>query len=325
MKIFIKEKVKIMVAVLFIIAAAIMHTEFVLANVNSASLPEIKNITVYDGEVRTVVKTRGNTFKDVLDSLSQPLRMHDTYWTSTEKLKDGAVLYVERSVPVTIIENDKEKIIYTTQQTVQGAVNDAGYDWRKMMPLEDGLSKVHENMKIHMVPYTARNVVREESVPAGYTMWYDSSLAPDEVVVIQEGTPERRRLEIEEFISDGKVIHESVFKVETLEAGVKGIARTGKRDGAVGWVTTMNATAYHPNDGGGDGITATGTKAGYGTVAVDPSVIPLGSKLYIPQYGEAIAADTGGAIVGHKIDLCMESYEECYQFGRRDVQVFINY
>ena len=156
-------------------------------------------------------------------------------------------------------------------------------------------------------------------------MWYDSSLAPDEVVVIQEGTPERRRLEIEEFISDGKVIHESVFKVETLEAGVKGIARTGKRDGAVGGVTTMNATAYHPNDGGGDGITATGTKAGYGTVAVDPSVIPLGSKLYIPQYGEAIAADTGGAIVGHKIDLCMESYEECYQFGRRDVQVFINY
>ena len=132
MKIFIKEKVKIMVAVLFLIAAAIMHTEFVLANVNPASLPEIKNITVYDGEVRTVVKTRGNTFKDVLDSLSQPLRMHDTYWTSTEKLKDGAVLYVERSVPVTIIENDKEKIIYTTQQTVQGAVNDAGYDWRKM-------------------------------------------------------------------------------------------------------------------------------------------------------------------------------------------------
>ena len=80
-----------------------------------------------------------------------------------------------------------------------------------------------------------------------------------------------------------------------------------------------------PWDGGGDGITATGTKAGYGTVAVDPNVIPLGSKLYIPQYGEAIAADTGGAIVGHKIDLCMESYEECYQFGRRDVQVFINY
>ena len=87
-----------MVAVLFLITAAIMHTEFVLANVNPASLPEIKNITVYDGEVRTVVKTRGNTFKDVLDSLSQPLRMHDTYWTSTEKLKDGAVLYVERSV-----------------------------------------------------------------------------------------------------------------------------------------------------------------------------------------------------------------------------------
>mgnify|MGYP006913010680 CR=1 FL=1 len=84
-------------------------------------MPEIKNITVYDGEVRTVVKTRGNTFKDVLDSLSQPLRMHDTYWTSTEKLKDGAVLYVERSVPVTIIENDKEKIIYNNTTDCSGS------------------------------------------------------------------------------------------------------------------------------------------------------------------------------------------------------------
>lgn len=325
MKIFIKEKVKIMVAVLFLIAAAIMHTEFVLAKMDSNSLPGIKNITVYDGGVRTVVKIRGGTFKDVLDLPPHSLKPYDVYWTSTKEVKDGAVLYVERSVPVTIIENNKEKTIYTTQQTVQGVVNAAGYDWRKMMPLENGLSKVYKNMKIHLVPYMIRNVVREESASSGYTMWYDSSLASDEVVVVQREMPRRRRLQVEEFISDGKVIRESVFKAEILQAGVRGIARTGRKEGTVGWVMTMSATAYHPNDGGGNGITATGTKAGYGTVAVDPSVIPLGSKLYIPQYGEAIAADTGGAIVGHKIDLCMESYEECYQFGRRDVQVFINY
>ena len=70
-------------------------------------------------------------------------------------------------------------------------------------------------------------------------------------------------------------------------------------------VMTMEATAYLPGDGGGAGITATGIPATYGVAAVDPSVIPLGSRLYIPGYGEAVAADTGGAIYGYRIDLCM--------------------
>ena len=88
-------------------------------------------------------------------------------------------------------------------------------------------------------------------------------------------------------------------------------------------VITMEATAYLPSDGGGAGITATGIPATYGVAAVDPSVIPLGSRLYIPGYGEAIAADTGGAIYGYRIDLCMESYSEAMNFGRRDVTVYV--
>ncbi len=86
---------------------------------------------------------------------------------------------------------------------------------------------------------------------------------------------------------------------------------------------TMRASAYLPSDGGGAGITATGMAARRGVVAVDPNVIPLGSRLYIPGYGEAIAADTGGAIVGNTIDLCMESYDEAIQFGRRSVEVYV--
>ena len=85
----------------------------------------------------------------------------------------------------------------------------------------------------------------------------------------------------------------------------------------------MHASAYLPSDGGGSGITASGIPARRGVVAVDPNVIPLGSRLYIPGYGEAIAADTGGAIVGQKIDLCMESYDEAIQFGRRNVEVYV--
>ena len=88
-------------------------------------------------------------------------------------------------------------------------------------------------------------------------------------------------------------------------------------------VMSMEATAYLPGDGDGRGITSIGIPATYGVVAVDPSIIPLGSRLYIPGYGMAIAADTGGAIVGYCIDLCMESYAEAMDFGRRVVTVYV--
>ena len=88
-------------------------------------------------------------------------------------------------------------------------------------------------------------------------------------------------------------------------------------------VYTMEATAYLPTDGSGSGTTAMGIPATYGVVAVDPDVIPLGKHVYIPGYGTAIAADTGGAIRGERIDLCMESYGQAMNFGRRDVTVYV--
>lgn len=86
---------------------------------------------------------------------------------------------------------------------------------------------------------------------------------------------------------------------------------------------TMEATAY-----AGHGTTAMGLKPvrdpnGISTIAVDPKVIPLGSKCYIPGYGYAIASDTGGAIKGNKIDLYMNSEEECFSWGRRKVTLHL--
>ena len=88
-------------------------------------------------------------------------------------------------------------------------------------------------------------------------------------------------------------------------------------------VMGMEATAYLPTDGSAEGITAMGIPATYGIVAVDPAIIPLGSRVYIPGYGEALAADTGGAIYGYRIDLCMEDYWQAMDFGRRNVTVFV--
>lgn len=88
---------------------------------------------------------------------------------------------------------------------------------------------------------------------------------------------------------------------------------------------SMVATAYYAGGGGinGSGITATGLRARKGLVAVDPKVIRLGTKLYIEGYGIAIAADTGGWIKGNRIDLCFETLEECYRFGRRKIYVYL--
>ena len=58
-------------------------------------------------------------------------------------------------------------------------------------------------------------------------------------------------------------------------------------------------------------------------MAVDPHVIPLGTRLYIPGYGFAIADDTGGAIKGHVIDLAFDSHQEAINFGVRHITVYI--
>lgn len=77
------------------------------------------------------------------------------------------------------------------------------------------------------------------------------------------------------------------------------------------------------------GITASGTKARVGAVAVDPKVIPLGTKLYIEYadgtggYGYATAEDTGSAIKGYRVDLFFNTYQECIEFGRRRVIVYV--
>ncbi len=94
-----------------------------------------------------------------------------------------------------------------------------------------------------------------------------------------------------------------------------------KRPGAA---VTLNmvATAYTRWCSGCSGITASGRPAGHGIVAVDPRVIPLGTRLYIPGYGFAVAGDTGGAIKGDRIDLGFNSYRDAVIFGRREVTVY---
>jgi 3D (Asp-Asp-Asp) domain-containing protein len=85
------------------------------------------------------------------------------------------------------------------------------------------------------------------------------------------------------------------------------------------------ATGYSAGPAGGaiGNWTATGVRCTYGAVAVDPRVIPLGSKLYIEGYGYGFACDTGGAIKGARIDLAFNSPSAAFQHGRRRMKVWI--
>ena len=85
---------------------------------------------------------------------------------------------------------------------------------------------------------------------------------------------------------------------------------------------TVEATAYNAHET--DSPCADGSPCiPYQTIAVDPSVIPLGSIVYVPGFGNMTASDTGGAISGNMIDIAMDSDSECYSWGRRTITVTV--
>ncbi len=119
-------------------------------------------------------------------------------------------------------------------------------------------------------------------------------------------------------ISRAKTTSRGLHRSEQSSAG-------HQRPDSMAYIGTFESTAYCPcgECGTGTGKTATGAKARRGVVAVDPRVIELGTKLQIEGYGEAIAADTGGAIKGEIIDVCFNSHQKALQWGRRTVKVWI--
>ncbi|MBF1726894.1 MAG: 3D domain-containing protein, partial [Streptococcus sp.] len=90
-----------------------------------------------------------------------------------------------------------------------------------------------------------------------------------------------------------------------------------------GYYLTVEATAYSYNEAGLSNYTADGTNlvSEPNVIAVDPSVIPLGSYVEIPGYGVFRAADTGGAIYGNRIDVHLVNLSDVYNFGRRTITI----
>jgi len=92
---------------------------------------------------------------------------------------------------------------------------------------------------------------------------------------------------------------------------------------ARGHCVYVEATAYSAFDPGNKPTTASGTLVRHGVIAVDPAFIPLGTRVFIPGYGEAVAEDIGWGIKGNIIDVAFDSHEEALAFGRQHLEIYI--
>lgn len=151
---------------------------------------------------------------------------------------------------------------------------------------------------------------------------------PEEVEEAAEGNVVEEAV-VEEAV-EGNVVEETVVEepaeeaVEQTQPAEESTAQTSSSENGR-WMT-VEATAYSRNQPVLSNYTFTGIdlRENSRVIAVDPNVIPLGSTIYVPGYGEYIAGDTGGAIIGNRIDIHFESLDSAIQFGRQniDVQVF---
>jgi 3D (Asp-Asp-Asp) domain-containing protein len=152
------------------------------------------------------------------------------------------------------------------------------------------------------------------------------------VLKVESGVEGRKYTRYAQIMSGEKLVAEKVVKrtvhppsPTVFHMGPDGYA-TSRGSFNRARVARMESTAYTPDAGLGSRATfrtATGRRAQYGVVAVDPRVIPLHTLLFVEGYGFAVAADTGGAIKGNIIDVCLPTNAECRQWGRRQVTVHI--
>ena len=212
-------------------------------------------------------------------------------------------------------------------------------------------------MTISITRIAEKLVEVEEVIPYTIRKKTNTSLTDGKTKVIQEGKEGRQKKVYKILYKNGEELSRDLVETVIIEEAVDKIVEYGtSRNGTTasiryqtGTLTSrgesirykavmeMRASAYDAcykctgKSPGmrGYGITASGLKAGHGIIAVDPRVIPLGTRLYVESldgswtYGYAIAADTGGAIKQNRIDLCMETHSEALKSGMRNARVYI--
>jgi len=185
--------------------------------------------------------------------------------------------------------------------------------------LEDGMFVLVERVTFEIID-------EKVDIPPPEVIRWDKRMTA-EPVVIQQGKPgvgtQKRCI----WRKDGEISVQWTQSLKVLVKPTPTIIRRGELPSRGGRILYMVATAYDPSPAScgryASGRTAIGLKATKGVIAVDPKVIPLGTRVFVEGYGPAIAGDVGGAIKGNKIDVCFPTRREALQWGRRTVKVTI--
>ncbi len=337
---YLKEQFKITLKHIAVITMAfILVTAF---TVYSTSLSDEVEIHC-DGEVITVDKTSKSIYR-VLKDNGITLGVYDSVEPGLDISADSVdKVYVNRAVDLNVVVNGIKAEYTTSAETVGEFLSAKGITIGDLDAVTPALNeRVTEGMTVTISRIAKLTVEESIDIPYETVHQINEHLAKDTQVVSRKGEVGKKSRVVTVYISEGKEVSREVQSETVVKEPVAEIIDVGTNENVViapdgtaysySKVMKFRASAYDDtfaSNGHWGAITATGKALQYGMVAVDPKVIPLGTRLYIETpdrswvYGYAVAEDTGGAIKGDRIDLFYPSTATCMQFGRRDVNVYI--
>ena len=288
----------------------------------------INSYAVVDGKtIRTVISFKRLTPKEAVEKAGIPINANDIV-LGTDKTP-CKVLRVVRAINVRLSINGKDILLNTTKRRVGDILQEAGIKIGPKDIVKPSLSStVGNNDEITVQTY--RTVVKTVKIMIPYKTVYQENdkLAKNKVIKFRDGANgilEKKFLV--SYLGDKKIGQKEISE-RVVTPSVSAVYMVGEAHFDYHYVKKLRvvATAYSPRVIETDGNpwrTATGMRSGFGIVAVDPKVIPLGTLMYVQGYGYAIAGDTGSLIKGNKIDVFFYSTQDAYNWGRRTVTVYI--